>query len=152
MIAMNQVDRQSIHNVVFAEDDEDFFYFFKAALISLCKSIKVWRTENGVMLLSLIQTSIKPDIIFLDLNMPLKNGLECLEEIKSRKQYEGTKVIMCSSAADKEQIDKCYDRGADYFFIKPNSTKRLVSLFKNLFNDSCFHENVRPPRESFVLS
>lgn len=148
---MKEFNISNIKKIFVAEDDADFFYFFNSAILSLSKSVDVLRTSDGVMLLSLIESSAQPDIIFLDLNMPFKNGLCCLKTIRSNEKYKSTKVVICSSSDFINDIDNCYTNGADFYFIKPPDYSSLVQQFKNLFLNDHFVNNIRPPRENFVL-
>lgn len=148
---MKEFNISDIKRIFIAEDDADFFYFFNSAILSLSKTVDVLRTADGVMLLSLIESSARPDIIFLDLNMPYKDGLCCLKAIRSNEKYKYTKVIMFSSSDCTNDIDSCYNSGADFYCIKPSCYSSLVQQFKNLFVNDHFVNNVRPPRENFVL-
>lgn len=149
---MSEFDISNIKKVFLAEDDADDFYFFNSALLSLSKSVDVVRTADGVMLLSLLESSLKPDIIFIDLNMPFKDGLGCLKAIKSNRKYSFVPVIMFSSSSSATDIDACYDNGADFYFVKSASFSSLVEQFKKLFASNYFINNIRPSRENFVFN
>jgi CheY-like chemotaxis protein len=142
----------NIKKVLVAENDADFFYLFNSALLSLSKSVDVLRTADGVTLLSLIESSVQTDIIFLDLNIPFKDGLSCLKAIRSNNKYNDTRVVMFSSFNSQQNIDNCYTNGADFFLIKPRSYLSLVQQFKNLFSNPNFVNNTRASREDFVVS
>jgi len=150
---MAQFDSSNIKRIFVAEDDPDFFYFFNSAILSsLSTPVDVLRTADGVMFHTLIESSTKPDVIFLDLNMPLKNGISCLKAIRSNEIYKLTKVVICSSSDFIEDIDNCYLNGADFYFIKPGCFSTLVQQFKKLFGSHYFINDSRPPRENFVLN
>lgn len=150
---MKALNPEDIRKIFVAEDDADFFYFFNSAILSsLSGSVDVLRTADGIMFLSLIESSIQPDIIFLDLNMPFKNGISCLKAIRNNETYKTTKVVMYSSSDYLSDIDSCYNNGADFYIIKPTSFSSLVEQFKNLLMNDYFVNNNRPPRESFVLN
>jgi len=148
---MNEFNTSRIKRIFIAEGDSDFFYFFNSAILAVSKSVNVLRTADGVMLLSLIESSVKPDIIFLDLNMPFKDGIRCLQAIRSNEKTKQTKVVMFSSSGLTNDIDACYNNGADFYFIKPTSFLSLVEQFKNLLVNEYFIKNIKPPRENFVL-
>src|SRR3712207_2532049 len=109
---MKTPDSSCIKKIFVAEDDADFFYFFNSAIVTLLTSVNVLRTSDGVMLSSLIESSVQPDIIFLDLHMPFKSGLSCLKDIRSNARYNSTKVVMFSSSDNTTDIDTCYNNGA----------------------------------------
>lgn len=148
---MNEFNTSRIKRIFIAEGDSDFFYFFNSAILAVSKSVNVLRTADGVMLLSLIESSVKPDIIFLDLNTPFKDGICCLQAIRSNEKTKQTKVVMFSSSGLTNDIDACYNNGADFYFIKPTNFLSLVEQFKNLLVNEYFIKNIKPPRENFVL-
>jgi CheY-like chemotaxis protein len=61
----------------------------------------------------------RPDLILLDLNLPKKNGLEVLEEIKGDPELRRTPVIMLTTSSSARDVEACYDRGANCFVVKP---------------------------------
>jgi len=108
--------------IFLAEDDEDDALFFTQAVSELSLDISLTILCNGDKLIKQLEKhDVLPDIIFLDLNMPLKDGLECLREIKTHSLWKAIKIIMLSTTSDKAQIAKCYSLGADIFVTKaPN--------------------------------
>jgi two-component system, chemotaxis family, response regulator Rcp1 len=61
----------------------------------------------------------RPDLILLDLNLPRKNGLEVLEEIKGDPELRHTPVIMLTTSSSARDIAACYDRGVNCYVVKP---------------------------------
>ena len=61
----------------------------------------------------------RPDLILLDLNLPKKNGLEVLEEIKGDPELRRTPVIMLTTSSSARDITACYDRGVNCYVVKP---------------------------------
>ncbi|MDB5250707.1 MAG: hypothetical protein JWQ40_5101 [Segetibacter sp.] len=141
-----------IKKILLAEDDDDDFYLFNSAILSICGSLEILRSNNGAMLSSLMETSKKPDIIILDINMPFKNGILCLREIKGNPRLSSIKVVMYSTSGSNKDIDTCYKYGADFYLVKPISYASIVQQFKDLFSNEYFLTNQRPPREKFVLN
>ena len=126
---MNIVDRfnqQNILSIILADDDQDDHEFFKEALMEIAPSSKLTIVKNGDELLSLLRHYI-PDFIFLDLDMPCKNGLECLTEIRSNPKIKNIPIVIFSSTTRPANIDTAYELGADLFFIKPSAYKDLTS-------------------------
>lgn len=147
---MNKPTKE-IKNILLAEDDDDDFYLLNTALITILGNINIFRTKNGVMLSSLLETNLKPDLIILDLNMPFKNGLLVLQEVKSAPAFADIRLIIYSTSSSWLDIDKSYENGADFYLIKPDDYKVLIDHFESLFKNPYFVNNQKPPKEHFVL-
>ena len=93
MLTSKSVDTKLIANIILAEDDIDDQNIFQIALQEVDPTIQTQFVSNGKELLHLLQTD-KPDLLFLDLDMPYKNGLECLIEMKSDPLLEKIPVIV----------------------------------------------------------
>lgn len=115
-----------IKSIILADDDRDDHEFFRDALTQIKPNINLTTVENGEELLSLLKHYI-PDFIFLDLDMPGKNGLECLTEIRNNAALKNIPVVIFSSTSRPANIDTAYEMGADLFFIKPSNYNDLVS-------------------------
>lgn len=149
---MNQLPAINIRKVLLAEDDDDDFNLLNAAIISMYSTVQVLRTENGITMFSLLQASPKPDIILLDINLPYKNGLLCLKEIKINPDLSSIRVIMNSTSNIKKDIETSYNLGADFYLVKQPSWKEIRSQLHALFTNEYFINNLRPPRDQFVLN
>jgi CheY-like chemotaxis protein len=127
---MNPVDatinRLSIQSVLLADDDRDDHYFFREVLQDINTTFRFDVVDDGGELLLLLQHYV-PDILFLDLEMPVKNGLECLREIRENPSTKDLPVVVFSSTTRSVNIDTAYDIGADLFFIKPSTFSDLKS-------------------------
>jgi CheY-like chemotaxis protein len=130
---MNSLGNPKI--VVLAEDDEEDADIFKDAIADLNMNIQLFVVENGVLLMDLLkQIKTLPDFVFIDLNMPLKNGLQCLKEIKNSEQLKLLNTIILSTSSNEMQKEEMYAHGANLFLTKASTYKEFKS---NLFN--CFH-------------
>jgi CheY-like chemotaxis protein len=123
---------KTVTNIVLAEDDIDDQNIFQIALQEIDPSVKVQFAANGKELLQLLQ-HYKPDIIFLDLEMPYKNGLECLIEIRDNPKLTALPVIVFSSTTKPANIQTAYEMGAHLFFIKPPIYSDYLSSIKAIF-------------------
>lgn len=120
--------------VYLTEDDEDDRILFLEALRELHPEIFVKVFEDGQQLLdNLCRTEFnKPEIIFLDINMPRKNGFECLKEIRNRSMFRDVKIIMFSTSSSILHIELCHKLGADYYAIKPGPFHKLKELLSEI--------------------
>ncbi len=111
-----------VKNIFLAEDDEDDVVIFNEIMSDITDSIVVTIAPNGMELMKLLQDeSLQPELIFLDLNMPLKNGFECLQEIKRNEAWKNITIIMYSTSAQLQQVEKAYKQGADLYIQKSTS-------------------------------
>ena len=87
----------------------------------------------------------RPDLILLDLNLPKKNGLEVLEEIKRDPDLRRTPVIMLTTSSSARDIAGCYDRGVNCYVVKPLDLDDFTRLVQAI-NAFWFEVAVLPPR------
>jgi len=106
-----------IHNIVFAEDDEDDQFYFREVFREMDKNIHLVFVSNGHQLMHLLQNFI-PDLVFLDLEMPYKNGLQCLVELRDNPLLNKLPVIVLSSTMKPSNIQTAYEMGANLFVHK----------------------------------
>lgn len=107
------------------------------AVSELDLEIKVKQAEDGQQLLhSLYQAASEiPELLFLDINMPGKNGLECLKEIRNAGgAFSDLKVIMLSTSSSQYSMDASYELGADFYAVKPGTYKELKMLLEGILN------------------
>lgn len=133
MLASNTVLSKPINNIILAEDDIDDQNIFHLALQEVNAQISIQFVSNGKELLQLL-SSAKPDMLFLDLEMPYKNGLECLVEIRSNKNFEQLPVVVFSSTTKPSNVQTAYEMGANLFFIKPAVYSEYLSSIRALLN------------------
>src|SRR6476620_9213929 len=101
----------SIQSIVLADDDEDDRFVFKDVIHEVDEKVKVEIVSDGLQLMSLLK-HFAPDLLFLDLEMPYKNGLECLVEIRANPLLEQLPVIVFSSTTRPANIQTAYEMGA----------------------------------------
>jgi CheY-like chemotaxis protein len=122
---------QAIHSIILADDDRDDQFFFKEAFSSINPSVKVNIAEDGIELSHLLAHQV-PGIIFLDLNIPVNNGLQCLKEIRNNPSLQNVPVVILSSYRRPNTSKTAYKLGANLFFIKPFKYTDLKAAIKVL--------------------
>jgi CheY-like chemotaxis protein len=121
--------------ILLIDDDDDDQEIFLAALSEIDISVKCTIANNGREALEMLNHStINPDIIFLDLNMPVMNGQQFLLEIKRTKKLKEIPVIILSTTSHKATIELIMDMGAQQFFSKPDSFEDLIDILKSVLN------------------
>lgn len=129
---LTKQETKAIRNIILAEDDVDDQNIFQLALQEIDPSVEIQFVANGKELLRLLETTT-PDMVFLDLEMPYKNGLECMVEIRSKESNEHLPLIVFSSTTKPSNIQTAYEMGAHLFFIKPPMYSDYLSSIKALF-------------------
>jgi CheY-like chemotaxis protein len=148
-------------NILVADDDKDDSLFFKMALEALTIPTRLATVADGEKLMAYLFEHVEqlPDVLFLDLNMPRKNGFECLSEIKLNKDLKQLPVIIFSTSFELEVVNQLYLNGAQYFLRKPSAFtqfKKIIQetvtlLTQDLPSDK--GKNIsQPARENFVLT
>src|ERR1700749_3585590 len=120
-------------HVLLAEDDDDDYFVFSLAINELSIKVVLTRAENGDILLQLLDEK-NPDILFLDLLMPCKDGKQCLKEIRSNKKYDSLPIIVYSSLTDLTNIEFCYREGSNLYAIKPSTLTELKGILDKIFS------------------
>lgn len=139
-------------NLLLADDDVDDRYFFELSLSKIAIPTALTTATNGVELMDLLLDTKEPlpDLIFLDLNMPLKSGFECLTEIMRNEKLKDLPIIVYSTSMDDQILESLYTNGAFHFICKPNEYSKLKDLILEGINS--LRRNVeRPCKESFVI-
>lgn len=132
--------RNSI-SILLAEDDEDDYILIRDALKESRVVNDIHWVKNGEELMDYLlrqgaykdpNTSPKPYLILLDLNMPKKNGREAIQEIKAHPVLHTIPVIVLTTSQAEEDIIRSYDLGANSYIRKPVSFKDFVETVKML--------------------
>ena len=148
-------------SVLLADDDTDDCIFFKEAVQELLPLTNFIAVHDGEQLMYLLadEKNALPHVLFLDLNMPRKNGFECLSEIKQNEKLKKLPVIMFSTSFEQEVVNQLYQNGAHYFIRKPSEFSQfkkiiqhtLTTVAKELGDDKTVTIS-QPPKENFVLA
>jgi len=139
-------------NLLLADDDTDDRLFFDDALKMVPVSSQLKIVEDGEKLMHYLITHAQqlPDVVFLDLNMPRKNGVECLNEIKSNHALKNLPVIIYSTSMHEGMADSLYNSGAHYYFQKATLAELETNL-NSVLSLMKAKNFIRPTRANFVL-
>lgn len=144
-----------IKNIFLAEDDADDRMFFEDALKEVAMPTQLTLSNNGVELmnnLDILTVHPPPDVIFLDLNMPLKNGFDCLKEIRETPKLKQIPVVIFSTTKNEDAVEKTYRQGANYYICKPHSFPLLVKAIETILALDLWQQNQQLSKENFVLA
>lgn len=119
-------------NILLADDDIDDCLFFKQALEELFVSAQLTIVHDGEELMNQLSKNSsppgRPDVLFLDINMPRKNGLECLSEIKQNEKLKDIPVVIFSTSDSKDKVGLVFKNGADIYIHKPGDFLQLKQV------------------------
>jgi two-component system chemotaxis response regulator CheY len=90
---------------------------------------EIMEAENGDVAVELCRT-IKPDVVFLDIIMPVKNGIMAMEEIKALNP--DTKIVIVTSVGQDEMISKAKELNAEGFISKPFQPEQIREMFRKI--------------------
>lgn len=113
--------------VFLADDDADDRAMFEEVIHEVDPAIQLICAEDGEALLNMLHSekNALPHLLFLDLNMPNKNGKECLEEIRKSDRLKNIPVIIYSTSSSPKDIDDTFEKGANLYVRKPSSFQEL---------------------------
>lgn len=141
-------------NIMLADDDEDDRLFFKEAFEEVRLKHRITEFTDGEKLTAHLADSKNPlpDIIFLDLNMPRKSGMECLVEIRQNDRLKNITVAIYSTSSSEEDIENTFVAGANVYIKKPNDFDRLVNVLNEvmLVNWQFITDGLN--KDSFIMS
>lgn len=147
-------NKQNIR-VLLTDDDEDDREFFADAIADLQLDFPVEFCNNGLELLNRLydKNLHVPDIIFLDLNMPIMSGFETLQQIRSDAQFKDIPVIaIYSTSATEEGIKNTFGLGANAYVVKPVSFDDLKKLLKKVIEMDWNGKLDNSEIESFIIT
>jgi CheY-like chemotaxis protein len=121
--------------ILLVDDDQDDIDLFTEVLTEIDKSktVTLWTAHNGIEALKVLSSHLEslPDIIFLDINMPLLNGLDTLEMIRKDKRLKDIDVTIYTTSSHFKDYNKCLGLGAK-FWRKPTTTLDLSNRLSEL--------------------
>ncbi|HMK13962.1 MAG TPA: response regulator [Burkholderiales bacterium] len=119
---------------VLIADDEPNIVISLEFLMGHCGYV-VSVARNGEEALQQLET-FKPDLILLDVMLPLKNGFDVCQKIRENTKFQATKIIILTAKGHVAEIAKGYALGADAYITKPFGTKELLGHVARLLGDS----------------
>ncbi len=146
------MEKEYIH-IILADDDEDDRLFFTDAFNELKMSTKVQTYNDGVALMEYLNKdeAILPNVLFLDLNMPRKNGIECLQEIKSNDKFRDIAIAIYSTSSSEEHIEETFVLGANVYIKKPNDFNTLKKVLSDVITINWQYHTSGLNKDNFLL-
>lgn len=121
--------------ILYADDDIDDCELVVEALGKIDPEIECQMVNDGQQALnSLTDGATLPDYIFLDVNMPVMDGKNCLIALKKDDRLKEIPVVIYSTSQNEDEIEELYAMGAHEYLKKPNSFKDLCFSLKKVIN------------------
>ena len=145
--------QEPIH-ILLADDDEDDRLFFKEAFDEIKINTKVSLVNDGVELMNYLTEDSKPlpHILFLDLNMPRKTGLDCLLEIKRLAHLKDIAIAIYSTSASEMDIEETFVQGANVYIKKPSDFNTLKKILEQVITINWQYQTSGLNRDNYLLS
>ena len=129
----------TMRKVLFVDDDQDDLEFYGDILKEVYAGLAIEEAHSGQQALTLLQQAIScnslPDLIILDMNMPLLSGLETVREIKKDPRFCAIPIVLFSTAPEIKENDQLESLGVKYF-SKPRSIEEMKAVATRLMNHS----------------
>jgi DNA-binding NtrC family response regulator len=139
-------------NVLLADDDEDDRWLFEQALNDIKIKTNLSLFKNGKELMDyLLQIDIKPHLIFLDLNMPIKNGMECLLEMKKDANLKNIPVAIYSTSSSEKDIENTFISGANIYINKPSNFDKLKDVIEKVLQLNWQYQTSNLNKDNFLF-
>lgn len=123
--------------VIIADDDLDDHYIIKQAFDDVCPDLFCHSVYNGLELLELMSglqsQQVNPNLVLMDLNMPLLNGFGALGQLRQNAAYKNIPIYVLSTSRFDYDKTKALELGADGFFTKPNKYSELRDIIHNIY-------------------
>ena len=132
----------NVLRLLLVDDDKDDQEIFHIALQDLKDGFDCKYANDGNEALEYLKdpNTVLPQCIFIDMNMPRMNGIQCLAEIKKDPKLAAIPSYMYSTSADQKSIEAARELGAMDFIIKPASISELTEILRNVFKNLSLRE------------
>jgi CheY-like chemotaxis protein len=147
------MENDALH-ILLAYDDEDDRLFFKDALQEIKVKTIVTLVNNGLELMNYLDNPDNPlpNVVFLDLNMPIMSGLDCLIEIRRNKRLRNLAIAIYSTSSSDENIEEAFVKGANIYIKKPNDFSLLKIILEQVVNMNWQYHTSGLKKETFLLN
>ena len=139
--------------IILVDDDEDDRLFFTDAFQEIKIATKIQTFKDGVELMDYLNSdrAILPEILFLDLNMPKKNGIECLNEIKANSKFDDIAIAIYSTSSSEEHIEETFVLGANIYIKKPSDFNDLKKVLQDVVTINWQYQTSGLNKDNFLL-
>jgi len=140
-------------HILFADDDQDDRLFFRDAIEELKVKTVLTLLNDGIELMDYLNAldSKLPHLVFLDLNMPKKGGMQCLQEIRSDSKLKDLSIAIFSTSSSEKDIEETFVKGANIYIKKPNDFKELKRVLSEVITINWQYHSSGLNKENFLF-
>lgn len=140
-------------HILLADDDEADRFIFTEAFSELKIQTIVKTVNDGDQLMEYLGNADNkmPHILFLDLNMPRKNGLECLKEIRGNEKFKDVSIAIYSTSDNEKDMEETFQGGANVYITKPADFNTLKQVLERAVMTAYHFEQKGMNRDNFLL-
>ncbi|RZJ36713.1 MAG: response regulator [Flavobacterium sp.] len=140
-------------DILLIDDDAEDRNTFSDAINEIKIRTNLTMLEDGRNLIPYLESLKKlPEIIFLDLNMPFKSGVECLEEIRQHDWLHDLSVAIYSTSSTQKDVEDTFALGANVYIRKPTSFEKLKKVLNDVINMNFQFYNSGLNKDTFLLN
>lgn len=139
--------------ILLADDDEGDRLLFTVAFSEIKIKTNVFTVNSGIELMEWLKINSNPlpHILFLDLNMPPKNGLECLKEIRNNEKLKEIFVAIYSTSDSEKDMEETFQQGANIYITKPNDFNVLKQILYKAVSTTLIYQGNTFNRKNFLM-
>lgn len=139
--------------ILLVDDDEDDRQFFADALDGLDMNTELVQLINGEECLEYMENHKEdcPNLLFLDLNMPIMNGLQCLAQIRKDESFKDVIIAIYSTSSAEKDIEDTFNMGANIYITKPSSFRDLKNSLRQVIKTNWTYHMNDFSKENFLL-
>lgn len=138
------------YHILLGDDDDDDANLFREAISELPGKFAFYHVKDGEEVLQFLEEKMV-DLLFLDLNMPNLNGIDCLKQIRANRFLHQLPVIIYSTSNNMVYIENCFREGASRYIVKPYSYSGIVRLLNGVMKSDFINYNHPMDINQFVL-
>ena len=136
--------------IFYADDDAEDLYFF-SEVVNTMSGVSLHTVDHGHALIEALHNPPPtPNIIFLDLNMPGKNGFDVLRELRGGASFKDIPVVIFSTSSDEKTIEKTRELGATFYLPKQENYESFKKSIQ--YTLSIDWKSFRRTRENFLYA
>lgn len=139
--------------IFLTDDDDDDRMFFSEVLEEISTQTKLKLFHDGQQLMDylLLPNTLLPDLLLLDLNMPRKNGMQCLCEIRNNPILKDLFIAIYSTSSAEKDIKETFANGANIYLNKPSSISKLREMVEKVLELDFEHHNSNLSKKTFLF-